>query len=390
MSPALRFSIVFGALLAGLGVFVPFWPLWLQSRGCEPHEIALLAAAPIWARGLLTPFLAREVDRSGRQKGAINLLAWCAVVSFASFHFAHSFLPLLAISFLFGVTYSSVTPLLDNLAMLESRRNGLHYGRARLWGSIGFLSLSAAAGALIEGRSAEIVYGLTLGCVLVCALSSHFLPNVDRVAARTGPRASLRSLLRRRDLLGVLIACGLVQGSHAAYYTFSTLKWKSAGHSADLIGALWAEGVICEVVLFAVAASVVRRLGARRLLLTGAIAATLRWIGTATTDALPALLVLQCGHALSFGATHLAGVELISRRVDTSASATAQSLLAAATGISLALSTALAGPLFDASPNGAFLAMAGLSVLGGVVTVALPPREAVADGISGGNESRGG
>ena len=49
------------------------------------------------------------------------------------------------------------------------------------------------------------------------------------------------------------------QASHAAYYGFATLHWRAAGHGELVIGLLWAEGVIAEVVLFACAAAVLRR-----------------------------------------------------------------------------------------------------------------------------------
>ena len=38
-----------------------------------------------------------------------------------------------------------------------------------------------------------------------------------------------------------LIAVGLVQASHAAYYGFATIHWRAAGLSDAVIGALWAE-----------------------------------------------------------------------------------------------------------------------------------------------------
>ena len=42
----------------------------------------------------------------------------------------------------------------------------------------------------------------------------------------------------------------LIQGSHALYYGFSTIHWTAAGLSPGVIGLLWAEGVVVEVLLF--------------------------------------------------------------------------------------------------------------------------------------------
>ena len=94
-----------------------------------------------------------------------------------------------------------------------------------------------------------------------------------------------------------LIAVGLVQASHAAYYGFATIHWRAAGLSDDVIGALWAEGVLAEIVLFAFSGAVVRRLGPVRLLLLGAAAGIVRWAIIGSTTDLVAVAGVQWLHS---------------------------------------------------------------------------------------------
>ena len=54
--------------------------------------------------------------------------------------------------------------------------------------------------------------------------------------------------------LGVAAAASLLQASHAVYYGFSTLDWLGKGFGGTAIGALWALGVLAEIVLFALSA----------------------------------------------------------------------------------------------------------------------------------------
>ena len=44
---------------------------------------------------------------------------------------------------------------------------------------------------------------------------------------------------------------GLIQGSHAAYYTFASIVWQGAGYGGMTIAGLWVLGVLAEIVVFA-------------------------------------------------------------------------------------------------------------------------------------------
>jgi PPP family 3-phenylpropionic acid transporter len=139
-----------------------------------------------------------------------------------------------------------------------------------------------------------------------------------------------------------------------------------------VIGLLWAEGVVAEIILFAVGTTLTRRLGPVNLLLAGAAAGIVRWSATAFTGDLAALVVLQALHAFTFGAAHLGAMHFLAQNVATRLSASAQSLLATFSGgVALGLGMMAAGPLYGALGGRAFLAMALLSAIGAAGTVAL-------------------
>ncbi|MGR5543386.1 MFS transporter, partial [Vibrio campbellii] len=64
-------------------------------------------------------------------------------------------------------------------------------------------------------------------------------------------RPKITTLLREWPVIKFLVLVALIQGSHAAYYSFSSIHWKEAGHSEDIIGYLWSLGVVAEVAIFA-------------------------------------------------------------------------------------------------------------------------------------------
>ncbi|HOV04288.1 MAG TPA: MFS transporter, partial [Kaistiaceae bacterium] len=52
---ARRLSFFYGALFLSIGVYLPFFPVWLSSRGLSESEIGAVLAAPLVVRILFTP-----------------------------------------------------------------------------------------------------------------------------------------------------------------------------------------------------------------------------------------------------------------------------------------------------------------------------------------------
>jgi PPP family 3-phenylpropionic acid transporter len=262
-------------------------------------------------------------------------------------------------------------PLGENLTLLTAHARRLDYGRLRLWGSLAFIATSVAGGRLLVGRSEDLIFMLLLAGFAVVFAVTLLLPDT-RPAARPAGRPPLRRLLGDRVFVTFLGAAMLVQSSHAVYYAFATLHWRAAGLGDDVIGLLWAEGVIAEVLLFAAAGAIVARLGAASLIALAGAAGLVRWGVTAETAALPALFTVQALHALTFGAAHIGAMTFLSRAVPAALSATAMAVYGAAVaGIGMGLSMLAAGPLYEHFGAGAFWATAAMAAAGGLLALAL-------------------
>ena len=132
---------------------------------------------------------------------------------------------------------------------------------------------------------------------------------------------------------------------------------------AGVVGWLWAEGVVAEIVLFAFGSGWAERMGTRRMFLLGGGAALLRWAVLALSTDVAVLAATNWLHAFSFGATHLAAIGYLQRHVPQAFSSTAQSLLSAVTtGVAMALATSLAAVLFDRFAGGVHWAMGAIAV----------------------------
>ena len=61
LRPPTRLSAFYAAIFLVTGIQLPFWPVWLASRGLTAREIGVLLAAAIWVKVLATPRSAPSV-----------------------------------------------------------------------------------------------------------------------------------------------------------------------------------------------------------------------------------------------------------------------------------------------------------------------------------------
>ena len=365
LSQSLRYSGYYGAVFLALGVYLPFWPLWLGDRGLGAAEIGLLLALASWIKVVSTPLLGRLADRSGNVRLAIVLLAGASAASFAAFGAVEGFWPLLAVQLAWAFLFNALIPLGESQAMAAVTRSGLDYGRMRLWGSLTFILGVLGAGQVLAGRDSTPVFWMILAALGATFLASLALPRVGAVPAAEASATRMSALIRDRRFVLFLTAAALLQASHAVYYGFSALHWRAAGYGEDAIGWLWAEGVVAEILLFAVAARVLGRCHPLTLLALAGLGGLVRWSVLGLTSDLWFLIAAQALHAASFGAAHLGAMHFIARQAPPALAATAQTLYSAmAGGLAMGLAMWLAGWLYASHGAGAFAAMAVMSGLG--------------------------
>ena len=111
------------------------------------------------------------------------------------------------------------------------------------------------------------------------------------------------------------------------------------------------------------------------MLFAAGAAAAVRWWLMAFDPPLWATAVLQCLHAMSFGAAHLAAIYFLSQAVPEDRGATAQGLYAAVVaGLVLGFATIACGPLYRALSGEAYAVMALLALVGAGIAIFLMRR----------------
>lgn len=369
---AFPYAALQAAIFFTLGIYLPFWPLWLEGRGLGATEIATLLAASAWLRILATPAFGLVADRWSYGRFLPHLLAAGALCTFGLFHYLHGFWALLPVQVLAICLFHPLIPLSDSRSMAAVRAHGLDYGRIRLWGSLAFILASSAGGWLIAENASDVILLLIMIGLGLCLMTAGLLPS-GRTEPRNFEMSGLRTLIGNWRFMTFLAAAALLQSSHALYYGFGSIYWRSTGFDEITIGIFWAIGVIAEIAFFAYGAFFLKRFGTKGLLLLAGLAGCIRWSLTPILPFAETTLLLQCLHALTYAAAHLGAMHFISAHTPVSLAATAQTLYAALTGgLAMGGMLFLAGPLYAALHGQAYFIMSLLSLAGVIVVIALP------------------
>ncbi len=332
------------------GIYLPFWSVWLQGSGLDAEKIGLLLGCGMVARFAGSLLIASQVKNPAQLIVALRLLALLTALFALGFWFGGQWLWLLLVMVGFNLFFSPLVPLSDALAATWTRQIGLAYGPVRLWGSLAFVISSALTGMLVSAYSYQAIL-LLLSLGVMAMLSGMLLPpqtrpQGDARQGASGGWAAWRNLLRENSVWRFMICVTLLQGAHAAYYSFSAIWWQQAGYSASVVGYLWSLGVVAEIVVFALSSRLFRRWSARDLLLLSGVCALIRWTLLGATTALPLLVVAQILHCGSFTVCHLAAMRFIAARKGTEVIRLQSLYSALAMGGGIAVMTMICGVLF--------------------------------------------
>ncbi len=367
-----RLSLLHAAAFVGYAFYLPFFPVFLQSKGLGPTAIGNILAIAIVVRILVTAPLLSLADRTFGPRRLLIASHLGQAVGFPALLYLADPLAIAAVVALISVAQAAVIPTNDLVTTAAVRRHqGLHYGRVRSLGSIAFLLTSVVAGYLLASIGPSVVilaqtFAPLAAILATCLAVPSSLPR-DLPAE---PAAAARPALPR-TLLILMLAAAAIQASHGGLYAFASIHWRNLGFSDAAIGYFWAIGVLAEIfVFYLLGRGVGRGAAGFGLLLAGGAAAVLRFAFLATDPGLSATLAAQALHGLTFGATHLGAMAALAALAPEAVRGRAQGLLGSIGALAMAATTALSG-FIDREAGGAavFAAMAPLGAVGIALTL---------------------
>jgi PPP family 3-phenylpropionic acid transporter len=362
---ATRLALFYGTLFGLVGTQLPFFPVWLKAVGIDAAWIGIITAVPSVTRFTTLPFVTGFAERHRSVRGALIATAFLSTLGFLVVGSQHQ--PLLVfLAFAFtACMWTPMVPLTDAYALKGVARYGLNYGPLRLWGSAAFVVGALVCGLLVDVIAARhliwVIAGVAgLGAVVGLGLQPLNGPKTAPAAPHGAP-----ALLRDPGFLAVILAAALIQGSHAAYYTFASITWQAAGLGGLTIAALWVLGVLAEIVVFALSPRFT--LSPAVLVMIGGLSAVARWLITAQEPSVAVLAVVQLAHGLTYGLTQIGTMGLLVRQVPGHVMARGQGYLAACAGIVTSSASILSGAIYARHGQGVYYVMAAMALSGAIV-----------------------
>ena len=375
LTTAMRQSLFYALLFAGVGASLPFIPLWLSRHGMTPSQISIILAIPLLGRAVTGPMTGIWADRFARYRSPMLILALTGALAYGlmlpgSAYGPYAFAAFLALYFVGYTCINNISPLLDTMTLQLARAQRFSQASARAWGSAAFVAANVTLGIILQSASTQIVVIWIVCAALGLAFVGRRLllphPRQERPpAAAKSKSGGLGPLLRSHGFVVLLIATGCLQAAHGFYYAFSTIIWKDRGFSSSTCGFLWAAAVAGEVLFLAFGGKLRHQLGPWRLLIVAGIFGVIRWAAMMSLPPLWLLWPLQLLHGLTFAAAYIAGLELVYCLTPKGYENLAQTVNSAYTvGLMTGLVTLASGSLFEFAGARAYGAMALLSLVG--------------------------
>jgi len=368
---AWRLYFISGAIFATVGLYLPYFPVWLAASGLGDREIAFVTGAPFIARILVTPLVSHFADRRGIAL-ALGLCAGVMLLGYSVLGFAVGFWPIFLATLLAITTQGAMPALLDALSLSEIRRVGrisprpVHYGRIRMGASLSALIVMALSGWIVAIFPGEkIIEAIIILAVISATAALWASLSVRKVRFDRSASGSLTENPQDLKRAIMIIAAGsLIQASHAEIYSFGTLLWKGDELSAGFIGTAWALGVAFESLFFFSAERLFGSSRASVFLMMGGLGAVLRWCAMGLHPSAAIMLMLQAAHALTFASTYLGTVLLLGQIAGRNHRARIQGWYATASSLLMAFSTMACGWLTSHFGVQAYFGMALLAACG--------------------------
>ncbi|NNM69847.1 MAG: MFS transporter [Gallionella sp.] len=296
---------------AFIGMFAPYWSLYLKSIHFDAIEIAVLLSVQPVMRMLAPNLWGWLADHSGKRLLVVQVAATLSAVCYLGVFLTTSFWGMLLVLCLMSFFWSASMPLVEATTLSYLGKHSARYGRIRSWGSVGFIMTVVGLGHAFDYIAIAWLLWAGLVCEIGILIFSRQIPHTEVVAHHTDSQPVKQIVLQRRVLV-LFGACFLMSVAHGPYYTFYSIYLVEHGYAKSSVGGLWALGVICEIAVFFIMPWLFNRYGYTRILLASFACAVARFLMIGwCVDFIVVLLIAQILHAATFGAYHAASLGLV-------------------------------------------------------------------------------
>ena len=300
-----------------MGAYFPFFPIWLHDiNHVDKSDTGIIFASISFFSLVFQPIFGLLSDKLGLKKHLLWLITLLLVL-FAPF-FIYLFGPLLNTNITLaaivggiylGFIYNGGAPAIEAYIEKVSRYSAFEFGRARLFGCIGWAICASIAGIMFTINN-QFVFWLGSACAVILAIllfcARPNVPATNRVIDSLGANHSLFNIrlafeLFRKPKLWYLSL--YVVGVSCTYdifdqqfATFFTGFFSSTEQGTRVFGYVTTGGELLNALIMFFAPTIVNRIGGKNALLIAGAIMSVRILGSAYATQAWEVVLLKCLH----------------------------------------------------------------------------------------------
>lgn len=363
------------------GTFLPFWMVYLTSvKNLSVLEASSIFSMLYFARVISGIFLSPYLIKKYNLNITMKLSVASGLILAVSYGFTNEKILLGIITFLFGLIYFMINPLVEGLASLFLREENIDYGKARTYGSLGYTVVGIFIGGVLGYVGNGALYYILI-FLLALYLVFMFLPqpklvknlNLDNNSNNDKKESLYGWVLKDRNAILLIVTIFLYQLSHTAYNNYNAIYLESMNISAKwLSGVILNVSVIAEIIFFIFSKRLVDKIKPKNLLVFAGVCAVIRWAALATFHNIYVFSIMQTFHAITFAVAHIAFILMLNRDYNNKEIIDMQNLYTAICfQLSMAIGLYIMGALWDISTSYVFYASAIIAAIGTIVATRL-------------------
>jgi PPP family 3-phenylpropionic acid transporter len=300
------FSLLLGAYyffyFALVGVYVIFMPKVLLELSYSTVEVGIIYAAAPFMRFLL-PFVFRHWVALTPKVYVIALM-FTFVGTLLFLGTVEHFWLYLSANLLFGASMGISLPYVETIALSTLSKS--HYGKVRLWGSLGFMGIALWLGKVLSSPYEALYYLAAMAFLTL--LFGAYLVKFDHTSHDAVQDDASFSLSKYWAFWTSIF---LMQVGFGGFYNFFTIYEISHGISLEMTSWMWSFGVICEIVMLYFQGPLLQR-NLLNILQFATLVTAFRWLLLYLyPDSVNITFASQSLHAVSFALYHTAAITYV-------------------------------------------------------------------------------
>jgi PPP family 3-phenylpropionic acid transporter len=361
-------GIGYGLYFGAFGAWSPYFPVYFSGLGADLAVIGVLSAIPALVQIVAAPAWGLLADRIGDVRPLLLAAALVAGASGVLLAGNPSVAWLFPGVTVFALGTAGMPAMIDAHVVVRLGAARDRFGQARVFGSIGFVTISMLTGWLVSGSGARTLFLVFVPLMVLTGVAAMTLfgrPAVRERVGGIGPMGAMR-LLSDRSLALYFIGACVTWTAASGGLTYFSLRLVEQGADAGLIGIGWAVNAIVEVPVMLLFRRLTGRFGVRALMVGGAVAFGLRSAGWALAGSAVASVLASSMGGIGVALFLVGTTAWVADRTPRAMRATAQALFVGTTyAVGAIVGALMAGFIASVAGLATMFAVSGLTGLSG-------------------------